>query len=110
MEEVWKISAIELIGDAGLRDYAVNDNPMGLALGLGGYGWLLTAWVQLLKKRSLGWANSAWDGTSSVLSLLFSKFVLGETMSSKETMGAVFIILGLLFLGDGEGSLPLASS
>ena len=107
MEQVWGITLIELCGDAALREYAVNGNPIALSLGLATYNGLAFAWINLLKKRSLAWSNCAWDGTSALATLIYSKAVLGEQMSGTETMGALMIIGGLLFLGDGSGSPPL---
>lgn len=108
MEDIVRISLIELVGDAGLREFAVHDDPIGLALGLGGYGLLLSHWTTLLRKRSLGWSNAAWDGMSSLITFGFSRLVLGETSSARETMGAILVITGLFFLGDGENSPPVA--
>ena len=107
MEDIVRISFVELVGDAGLREFAVHDDPIGLALGLGGYGVLITHWVALLRKRGLGWSNSAWDGMSSLITFIYSKFVLGEANSTRETIGALLIITGLFFLGDGDNSPPV---
>jgi multidrug transporter EmrE-like cation transporter len=99
MEEVMSVAIIELLGDVSLQTYAKHDDPIGLTLGLASYGLMLTYWVKALRKEPLAWANSFWDGTSSLLTTAYAGIVLGEELSQTQWLGTGLISLGIILLG-----------
>ena len=99
MEDVLAVSLLELLGDVSLQTYAKHDDPIGLSIGLGSYGLMLTYWVRALKKEPLAWGNAMWDGTSSLLTTAYCSLVLQEEMSETQWVGATLIGIGVILMG-----------
>lgn len=93
------VALIELLGDVSLQTYAKHDDPIGLSIGLVSYGFLLKHWVKALEKEPLAWANSMWDGTSSLLTSAYCAIVLQEELSQTQWLGTGLISLGIILMG-----------
>lgn len=94
----WSIllTGVEAIGDYGAKV----QNPL---LTFGGYNLLAGALFAALKSNPLSLTNTWWDGISNVMTLFIGVIVFGETLTSRQAIGAALVTLGLFLVGTGKG-------
>lgn len=93
------LTAIEIVGDYGLKEYANSGGWAYLATGVVGYIGVVMALVVNLQGSSILLVNNAWDGMSSVVESLFAYLILGEMFDHwTQYIGLVMIIVGLFLL------------
>jgi len=100
------LSAVEIIGDVSLKEYANDKGEIFLLIGILGYVGVVIFLILNLQGSTLLIVNNAWDGTSSLIESLFAYFILGERFEHySQYLGAFAIILGLFLL-----KIPLKKS
>jgi multidrug transporter EmrE-like cation transporter len=94
------IVLIEALGDYYLAEFAINGLASGVVIGYLSYAIVLVLFVSSIRTMGLAWSNSAWDGWSNIATNLVAVYGLGETPSTTQYIGMVFISIGLLLLGN----------
>ena len=104
--QILSLSAVEIIGDVALKEYANDKGEIFLLIGILGYIGVVIFLIINLQGSTLLMVNNAWDGTSSLIESLFAYFILGERFEYySQYLGAFAIILGLYLL-----KIPLKKS
>ena len=88
------LSAVELIGDLSLRDYAKNNNLNSLAIGTASYLGLEAILINKLRNNKLSIVNGYWDGISNVITMIAS----GDSLTPLQITGLLTISAGLFML------------
>jgi multidrug transporter EmrE-like cation transporter len=99
MEFIAGIVTIEAAGDYQLARYAKEGEWWQLGFGYGAYAILLALFIKAIKEKGLAWANTAWDGWSTLATGLVAIFALGERPTGRELAGIALTIAGLFLLG-----------
>jgi multidrug transporter EmrE-like cation transporter len=93
------LTLIEIVGDTGAKNFSNQGGLFNLGMGITGYIGIFMMLIYSLQGSSLLVVNNAWDGMSSLISSLYSYFILGERLQyTYQYLGIVFIIGGLLLL------------
>jgi len=93
------LTAIEIVGDYGLKEFANGGGWAYLATGVVGYIGVVAALIVNLQGSSILMVNNAWDGMSSLTESLFAYMVLGERFDHwTQYVGLVMIVVGLFLL------------
>jgi multidrug transporter EmrE-like cation transporter len=93
------LSAIEIVGDYGLKEYANGGGWAYLATGVVGYIGVVVALIVNLQGSSILLVNNAWDGMSTLMESMFAYLVLGERFEHwSQYVGLIMIIAGLFLL------------
>ncbi len=93
------LSLVEIIGDTGAKHFSNQGGLFNLIMGASGYVGVFLMLIYSLQGSNLLLVNNAWDGMSSLISSLFSYFVLGERLNNtSQYFGIIFIIGGLWLL------------
>jgi len=99
LSRIFGLTLVEIIGDTGAKQFANHGGLSNLGIGVAGYIGIFMMLVFSLQGSTLLLVNNAWDGMSSLISSLFSYFILGERLEhSYQYFGIVLIISGLLLL------------
>jgi len=99
LPQIISLSAIEIIGDFGLKSYANNGEITSLGLGIAGYVGVVAMLIVSLQDSTILLVNNAWDGTSTLMESIAAYIFLGERFDNYlQYVGAIFICIGLYFL------------
>ena len=99
LPQILGLSAIEIIGDYGLKQYANDSGLLYLGIGITGYIGVIIMLIISLQNSTILLVNNAWDGTSSIMESIFAYVVLGERFENYlQYLGVIFIIVGLYLL------------
>jgi multidrug transporter EmrE-like cation transporter len=97
--QILALSAIEIIGDVSLKEYANNHGWQYLASGIVGYIGVIIMLIINLQDSTILLVNNAWDGTSSIIESIFAYAILGERFEQwTQYLGMILIIVGLFLL------------
>ena len=97
--QIWIITMTELLADLNLQRFALGGVISQFHLFAGTILYIVLA-MQLafgFKTMGIGWLNGAWDGTSTLVSVL-AGWALGEKLTGKQWIGLCLIIVGLYCL------------
>ena len=92
-----ELTAVELLGDTSLRQYALTGDTTYLFLGSASYLTLVYILQDALKTESLAITNGFWDGLSNIVTTA-TAVALGENLSTKQIIGLLLISGGLFLL------------
>ena len=93
------LSAIEIIGDFGLKQFANNGGLIPFLFGIVGYVGVVFMLIVSLQGSSILMVNGAWDGISTIIESLAAFIFLGERFESIiQYLGLLLIIIGLFLL------------
>jgi len=95
--QIWIITMTELIGDINLKTFATTNLHFHLFAGILLYVILALELGVGFQTMGLGWLNGAWDGTSTLVSVL-AGYAMGEKLSGQQYLGLGLIIAGLYLL------------
>lgn len=95
--QIWIITMTELIGDINLKTFATTNLHFHLFAGIFLYVILALELGVGFQTMGLGWLNGAWDGTSTLVSVL-AGYAMGEKLSGQQYLGLGLIIAGLYLL------------
>ena len=87
----------ELIGDLNLKTFATTNLQFHLYAGILLYFILALELAVGFQTMGIGWLNGAWDGTSTVVSVLAGR-AMGEQLTNQQYVGLGLIISGLYLL------------
>jgi multidrug transporter EmrE-like cation transporter len=104
--QILALSAIEILGDVSLKEYANDKGLFYLGTGILGYIGVVILLIVSLQDSTVLLVNNAWDGTSSLIESIYAYVVLGERFENYlQYAGVVFILIGLYLL-----KIPLKKS
>ena len=93
------LSAIEIVGDFGLKEFANRGGLIPLLFGIGGYVGVVLMLIVSLQGSTILMVNGAWDGISTIMNSIAAYILLGERFESWiQYFGLLLIIIGLLLL------------
>jgi multidrug transporter EmrE-like cation transporter len=95
--QIWIITMTELVGDLNLKTFATTNLGFHFYAGVLMYIILALQLAVGFKTMGIGWLNGAWDGTSTVVSVL-AGHAMGEQLTSQQYLGLALIISGLYLL------------
>jgi len=95
--QIWIITMTELIGDLNLQTFAKTNLGFHFYAGVLMYIILALQLAVGFKTMGLGWLNGAWDGTSTVVSVLVGH-AMGEQLTGQQYVGLGLIVAGLYLL------------
>lgn len=102
MEQIWYLiclSAVEIIGDFALENYANTGSIDAFWLGILGYIGVVYFLIQSLRGSTILYVNGMWDGISSILISIAAFFYLGERFEDPmQYFGLLLIMVGLFYL------------
>jgi multidrug transporter EmrE-like cation transporter len=104
--QILTLSAIEILGDVSLKEYANDKGLFYLGTGILGYIGVVIMLIVSLQDSTILLVNNAWDGTSSLIESIYAYVVLGERFENYlQYAGVVLILVGLYLL-----KIPLSKS
>jgi multidrug transporter EmrE-like cation transporter len=93
------LSAIEIVGDFGFKEFANKGGIIPFLFGCVGYIGVAVMLIVSLQGSSILMVNGAWDGMSSLMESLAAYVFLGERFDSGlQYLGVLFIVVGLFLL------------
>ena len=93
------LSAIEIVGDFGFKEFANKGGIVPFLFGCVGYVGVVAMLIVSLQGSSILMVNGAWDGMSTIMSSLAAYVFLGERFESGiQYIGLFLIIIGLCLL------------
>ena len=95
--QIWIITMTELIGNLNLQTFVKTNSFFHFYAGILLYLILVLELTVGFQTMGLGWLNGAWDGTSTVVSVLVGR-AMGEQLTSQQYLGLGLIISGLYLL------------
>jgi multidrug transporter EmrE-like cation transporter len=95
--QIWVITMTELIGDLNLKTFATTNLSFHFYAGAFLYFILALELAVGFQTMGIGWLNGAWDGTSTVVSVLAGR-AMGEQLTGQQYLGLALIISGLYLL------------
>jgi multidrug transporter EmrE-like cation transporter len=99
LPQIVALSAVEVIGDVGFKEYANKGGIVNLAQGIIGYIGVMALLVISLQGSTLLLVNGAWDGISCLIESIYVYLFLGERFDDfSQYIGLVFIVIGILLL------------
>jgi len=99
LPQIVALSAVEVIGDVGFKEYANKGGIVNLAQGIIGYIGVMALLVISLQGSTLLLVNGAWDGISCLIESIYVYLFLGERFDDfSQYVGLVFIIIGISLL------------
>jgi len=91
------LTAVELVGDVSVRDYAKHGTPVSLAVGTASYLSLQAILIDALIENKMSVVNAYWDGMSNIATML-ADLALGESLTTLQIAGILTISAGLVML------------
>lgn len=99
LPQIVALSAVEVIGDVGFKEYANKGGIANLAQGIIGYIGVMALLVVSLQGSTLLLVNGAWDGISCLIESIYVYLFLGERFDDfSQYIGLVFIVIGISLL------------
>ena len=99
LPQIVALSAVEVIGDVGFKEYANKGGIVNLAQGIIGYIGVMALLVISLQGSTLLLVNGAWDGISCLIESIYVYLFLGERFDDfSQYIGLVFIVIGISLL------------
>jgi multidrug transporter EmrE-like cation transporter len=99
LPQIVALSAVEVIGDVGFKEYANKGGIVNLAQGIIGYIGVMALLVVSLQGSTLLLVNGAWDGISCLIESIYVYLFLGERFDDfSQYIGLVFIVIGISLL------------
>ena len=99
VSQIAALSAIEIVGDFGLKEFANKGGLIPFLFGIGGYVGVVLMLIVSLQGSTILMVNGAWDGISTIMNSLAAYILLGERFESwVQYFGLLLIILGLFLL------------
>ncbi len=98
LSRIFGLTLVEIIGDTSAKQFANYGGLSNLGIGIVGYIGIFMMLVYSLQGSTLLLVNNAWDGMSSLISSLFSYFVLGERLEHTYQYFGIILIIGGLWL------------
>jgi len=92
------LSAIEIVGDFGFKEFANKGGIIPFLFGCVGYVGVVLMLIISLQGSSILMVNGAWDGMSTIMSSLAAYVFLGERFESGIQYIGLFLIITGLFL------------
>jgi multidrug transporter EmrE-like cation transporter len=93
------LSAVEIIGDFGFKQFANSGGLIPFLFGVGGYVGVVIMLIISLQGSTILMVNGAWDGVSTIIESLAAYIFLGERFESGvQYLGLLLIIIGLFLL------------
>jgi multidrug transporter EmrE-like cation transporter len=92
------LSAIEIVGDFGFKEFANKGGIVPFLFGCVGYVGVVAMLIVSLQGSSILLVNGAWDGMSTIMSSLAAYIFLGERFESGFQYIGLFLIITGLFL------------
>jgi multidrug transporter EmrE-like cation transporter len=106
LAQITALSAIEILGDFSLKNYANDKGILYLFTGIVGYIGVVIFLIVSLQGSSVILVNTAWDGISTLLEGFAAYVVLGERLNNYfQYVGFFLIVIGLFLL-----KIPIADS
>ena len=99
ISEIIALSAVEIIGDFGYKQFANNGGIVPFVIGTLGYIGVVGMLVVSLQHSTIMMVNGAWDGVSGLFESVAAYIFLGERFHHPlQYLGLIFIAIGLYFL------------
>ena len=95
--QIWIITMTELLGDLNLKTFATTNTLFNFYAGALLYLILALQLAVGFQTMGIGWLNGAWDGTSTLVSVLAGR-AMGEKLTGQQYLGLGLIIAGLYLL------------
>lgn len=97
--EVMLLSAIEIVGDFGLKIFANGGGWVPLLVGLSGYIGVVVMLIITFQNSTVLMVNGAWDGISAIMNSIAAYVLLGERFDEpSQYVGVILIAVGLFML------------
>ena len=107
LADIFMLSAAEIIGDFGFKDYARLGTSKAFAQGSIGYIGIIFFLIRSLRIGNVVYVNGMWDGVSAVLETIAAYFILGERLNNRtQYLGLLAIIGGIFMLHAPDGQIP----
>ena len=101
------LSATEIVGDFGFKDYARHGGTKAFAQGTLGYVGVIYFLIRSLRRGNVLYVNGMWDGVSAVLETIAAYFLLGERLNTKtQYLGLIIVIVGMFMLHAPADQIP----
>lgn len=105
--DVLMLSAAEIIGDFGFKDYARSGSLKAFAQGGIGYVGVIFFLIRSLRLGNVLYVNGMWDGVSAILETIAAYFILGERLNNRtQYLGLLVVIAGIFMLHAPENEIP----
>ncbi len=102
------IGLCELCGQSCLKYFNINNKIQYYIYGVIFYALVCFLLYKSYKFKGMGIINVLWSGLSILLILSISIIFFGEKITTKDKIGIVFIILGMIFILY-EGTHPVSN-
>lgn len=107
LANVFLISAAEIFGDFGYKDFARGGGSKAFAKGTIGYMGVIYFLIRSLRVGNVLYVNGMWDGLSAILETIAAYFILGERLNTKtQYLGLMVIIAGIFMLRVPDSEIP----
>jgi len=101
------LSATEIFGDFGFKDYARHGGTKAFAQGTLGYVGVIYFLIRSLRRGNVLYVNGMWDGISAIIEKLAAYFILGERLNTKtQYLGLIIVIVGMFMLHAPPDQIP----
>lgn len=99
LPQILALSAVEIIGDFGYKEFANNGGLVPFTVGTMGYVGVIIMLIISLQNSTVMMVNGAWDGVSGLLESAAAYIFLGERFEHRfQYVGLIMIALGLYLL------------
>lgn len=99
LQQIFALSAIEIIGDVSFKQFANDAGIVYLATGILAYASMTVVLVIALQNSTILLVNNGWDAMNTVLQSLVGYFLLGERFEHyTQYLGIVFVVIGIYLM------------
>lgn len=93
------ITASQIFGDFGFKDFVIDKSQLGLFRGAMGYIGVIFFLLKSLATNNILWINGMWSGSTLIFESLAAFFLLGERFEHPwQYVALLFIIAGVIAL------------
>jgi multidrug transporter EmrE-like cation transporter len=93
------ITASQIFGDFGFKDFVLAKSSVGLFSGILGYIGVIFFLLKSLTTSNILWINGMWSGSTLIFESLAAFFLLGERFEHPwQYVALLFIIVGVIAL------------
>lgn len=97
--QIFALSAVEIIGDFALKEYANNGGIAMLGIGIVGYLGVVAALIVALQDSTILMVNNSWDGMSTLIESICAFVFLGERFDNyMQYVGMGLILMGMYLM------------